>query len=289
MVRHFSTHRLVCWRLSRHCNRACSFCLSTSGPRVAHPGHDPFVIAERLLELKVEKISYSGGEPFEYPLFARLVDHVRELGILQLVTTNGDRLSIDIPAWIKSFEYVKLSFYGSRSIHDRLMGRGNYDQQLSLADRLISAHDVTVGANYMLSAESVDDVRVFVEDVARCGFNDVLFQTYIHNRRTRVDRRFALSGPQQAIARLRDSLAGYADRLPGGMKVHDYSQRDWFVVLDEAGRLTLPSSTAEPDFIMGRVTDDVLQVEPEVPVSARSALETIWKRRFDTDAIIDLA
>ncbi|GAA5084749.1 hypothetical protein HNP84_010146 [Thermocatellispora tengchongensis] len=247
------------------------------------------MVANRLLELGVEKISYSGGEPFEYPLFSRLVSHVSGLGMLQLVTTNGDRLSTGVPDWVKSFEYIKLSFYGPRPVHDRLMGRGNYDQQLSLAGRLISAHNVTVGANYMLSTESVHHVREFLADMAVIGFNDVLFQTYIYNRRTHVDSRFALHDTKQVIAGLRDAVSGYANRLPGGMKAHDYSQRHWYIVLDDLGRLTLPSSATEPDFIMGRVTDDVLQVEPEVRTSARSALETIWKRRYETDAIVDLS
>nr|WP_043621528.1 hypothetical protein [Nonomuraea candida] len=246
-------------------------------------------MADRLLALKVAKISYSGGEPFEYPLLPRLVEHVRSLGILQLVTTNGDRLSTGVPAWITSFEHVKLSFYGSRPVHDRLMGAGNYDRQLALADRLIGRHEVTVGANYMLSAESVAEVGPFMDDVAGHGFNDVLFQTYIHNRRTHVDRTFALDDPRTAIARLREALSGYAGRLPGGMKVHDYSRRDWFIVLDDAGRFTLPSSTLEADFVMGRVTDDVLQVGPGARDSAGAALEAIWARRYGTDAIIDLA
>ncbi|MDF5755671.1 radical SAM protein [Spongiactinospora sp. TRM90649] len=288
MARHFSTHCMLCWRLSRHCNRACPFCLSTSGPRVEHPEHDPFMIANRLVELGVEKISYSGGEPFEYPLIASLVRHVRVLGMIQLVTTNGDRLLTGIPEWIGVFEYVKLSFYGSRSSHDRLMGSGNYDQQLSLAKRLIADHGVIVGANYMLSAESLVDVGDFLDDVAVHGFNDVLFQTYIYNRRAHVDSRFGLRDTPQALAELRDTLSGRADRLPGGMKVHDYSRRDWFIVLDDSGRLTLPSSTVDQDFVMGRVTDETLQIAPEVRVSARTALETIWKRRHDTEAIIDL-
>ncbi|MEV5560694.1 radical SAM protein [Nonomuraea wenchangensis] len=288
MARHFSTHRMVCWRLSRHCNRACPFCLSTSGPRVGHPEHDPFLMANRLLDLKVEKISYSGGEPFEYPLFPALVEHVRGLGMLQLVTTNGDRLATGIPEWIRTFEYVKLSFYGSRSLHDRLMGEGNYDQQLSLAERLITAHRVTVGANYMLSAESVRHVPAFIADMAASGFNDVLFQTYIYNRRRHVDRRFALKDTRQAIAELRDSLSVHADRLPGGMKVHDYSQRDWFIVLDDSGRLILPTSAMEQDFVMGRVTDDTLRVTPDMCIKAPAALETIWERRYATEAIVDL-
>ncbi|MEU6790318.1 radical SAM protein [Nonomuraea wenchangensis] len=289
MARHFSTHRMVCWRLSRHCNRACPFCLSTSGPRVGHPEHDPFVLADRLLDLKVEKISYSGGEPFEYPLFPSLVEHVRELGMLQLVTTNGDRLSAGIPEWIRTFEYVKLSFYGSRSLHDRLMGEGNYDQQLSLAGELITAHGVTVGANYMVSAESVRHVPAFVADMAANGFNDVLFQTYIYNRRKHVDRRFALRDTRQAIAELREAVSVHADRLPGGMKIHDYSQRDWFIVLDDSGRLILPTSAVEQDFVMGRVTDETLRVAPDVRMTAPAALETLWKRRYATEAIVDLA
>lgn len=288
MARHFSTHRSVCWRLSRYCNRACGFCLSTSSPRRPHPEHDPFLIADRLHELKVEKISYSGGEPFEYPAFSRLVRHVGELGILQLVTTNGDRLSNEIPEWINSFEHLKLSFYGSRAVHDRLMGEGNYDQLLALANRLREVHGVTVGANYMLSKVSLDGVEPFLADMVANRINDVQFQTYIHNRRPGVDRRFALTDIPKAIAVLRDKVSGYVEHLPGGMNIHDYSQRDWFIVLDDAGRFTLPSGTGSHDHIMGRVVDDILLVDGE-RMSAQSALDMIWQRRYETSAIIDLA
>lgn len=289
MARHFSTHRIICWRLSRHCNRACPFCLSSSGPRVAHPRHDPFEMADRLRDLEVGKISYSGGEPFEYPLFPALVEHVRKLGLLQLVTTNGDRLCNGIPDWIDVFEYVKLSFYGARATHDRLMGSGNYDQQLSLARKLANLHGVTVGANYMLSAESGGEARVFLDDMAAAGFNDVMFQTYIHNRRAHVDRRFALRDTGQSITDLERELAARSDRLPGGVKVHDYSKRDWFMVLDDSGRLTLPSSSAETDFVMGRLTDETVLVGPGMSMPTRAALEAIWRRRYETEAIVDLS
>ncbi|MFI6454087.1 radical SAM protein [Streptosporangium amethystogenes] len=289
MTRHFSTHRIICWRLSRHCNRACPFCLSSSGPRIAHPQKNPFETASRLRELRVEKISYSGGEPFAYPLFPALVDFVRELGLLQLVTTNGDSLCGGIPEWINVFEYVKLSFYGARSTHDRLMGNGNYDQQLSLAGKLKTCHGVTVGANYMLSAESLGEIPEFLDDMVTGGFNDVMFQTYIHNRRAHVDHRFALRDTGGVIADLGRELAAHSDRLPGGMKIHDYSKRDWFIVLDESGRLMLPSSSTDDDFVMGRVTDETVLVEPGTGMPTRSALETIWRRRYETEAIVDLS
>jgi hypothetical protein len=282
-------YRVVCWRLSRRCNRACAFCLSTSGPRFDDPGHDPHRIMRRLVELGVEKISYSGGEPLMYAELPALVDAGEELGVAQSLTTNGDLLETVIPSWFGLLEHVKLSFYGSREGHDRLMGAGHYDLQLRLARRIPAEADISVSANYLLSAVSCEQQGQFLLDAARAGFYHVVFQTYIPTRRGRVDTTYMLGSHESAIAAVARTAADFMHDFPGGIRVHDFSQNDWLIVLDEQGRLTLPANhPVQPDHVLGGVFDDLLTLPAKAPHQAADVLARVWSVHAGTDAVVTL-
>src|SRR3990172_3267967 len=126
--RHTSTNRIVCWRFTRRCNRTCPFCLSNSGPHILNPHRDPVHSIRRLKELGVEKVSYSGGEPLLDSRLTRTLREGHELGLLQILVTNGDILSEKCCNWLSLLEYLKLSFYGGQSLHDKIMGSGHYEQ-----------------------------------------------------------------------------------------------------------------------------------------------------------------
>src|SRR6202011_2428521 len=98
MPRHFSTHKIVCWRVTGHCNRACRFCLSLSTPKGHHPTTDGTPIMASAF-LGVQKIFFSGGEPMEFPNFDRLIERGGALGIVQTMPTTGDQLAKKIPPW----------------------------------------------------------------------------------------------------------------------------------------------------------------------------------------------
>ncbi len=287
MPRFFSSDRLLCWRLSNHCNRSCAFCLSRSGPRQAHPQADAAATAARLHALGVEKISWSGGEPTLFPGFEQLVETVDRLGMAQLLTTNGDALAVAIPAWVSTFEYVKLSFYGDRALHDAAMGAGHHDEQLALALRLKERHGVIVGVNFMLTPASLPAVPQFLDDCRRARIDNVMFQTYIFNRRPKVDRANEFRLEADRLALLAAAATRFAGAFAGGIKVHDYAVSDWFMVLTPEGVLTLPSSSAAPDFVMGPIAGDSLDT-PDGRMPAAQALAHLWRRRAATPSVIVL-
>ena len=282
-------YRVVCWRLSRRCNRACVFCLSTSGPGFDDPDHDPHRIVQRLAELGVEKISYSGGEPLMYADLPALVGEGETRGLAQSLTTNGDLLETGIPPWFAMLEHVKLSFYGSRQGHDRLMGAGHYDLQLRLAQQIPAETDVSVSANYMLSATSCDQPDEFLADAARAGVYHVVFQTYIPTRRRRIDATYMLGSHESVIAAVTRTAAQCTQNFPGGIRVHDFSHNDWLIVIDEQGRLTLPANhPVQPDHVLGGVFDDLLALPAKAPQPAADVMAQVWAVHEGTDAVVIL-
>ncbi len=285
--RHYSMHRIVCWRLSRYCNRACDFCLSRSGPKFRHPGHDPVAIMRRLKELNVEKISYSGGEPLLYRDIERLSRLGQELGIRQTLTSNGDALTEKIPKWLDQFEYVNLSFDGDDVLHDQMMGKGHFIALKTVAQRLL-AGNIVVGVNYMLTPTSLEAVPKFLQFCSSIGVNNVQFQTYIPRNLARVDGKYSSNVDGQLIDRLIEFTESQADKFPGVFKVHDYNKSGWFIVLDDKAQLTLPIN-GEQDLVMGKVFDEHLCLPNGTTGIAAEVLESIWGERLATDGIRELA
>ena len=278
---------VVCWRLTRECNRACRFCLSSSGPHFTSKVTSPRPIAARLAQLGFRKISYSGGEPLMVDFLPDLVDYADRLGLAQVVTTNGDLLSSSIPGWFATLEHVKLSFYGDRALHDALMGQGNFEYLVELAGRL-RGHGISVSANFMLSSQSSSSVGEFLDSISGAGLFHVVLQTYISARRRRVDREFGLSDVEVVLDQVRDQVAR-APQPPGGVRVHDFRSRDWLIVLDECGALTLPSNTTEPDHILGDVfAPELLPLGGAKAQPSHSVLEHIWGVHSRTPAVVRL-
>jgi MoaA/NifB/PqqE/SkfB family radical SAM enzyme len=241
---------------------------------------------ERLVDVGVEKISYSGGEPMEFPNFDKVVQRGNALGLIQIVTTNGDQLVHGCPTWLRYFEYVKLSFYGNETLHDLYMTRGHYKSQMELSKKLHRDMNIIVSVNYMVTSKSQVYIPEFLNDCVRASIDNIMFQTYILNGRSTVDSRMKLLDPERSIENVRELSVPFSGKFLGGIKVHDYTRKDWFMVLTPDGMLTLPSSDGTPDFCMGSIFDNYLMLPNCVRVDPAEALERIWSIRNETDAII---
>jgi MoaA/NifB/PqqE/SkfB family radical SAM enzyme len=246
-------------------------------------------VIERVSYLGIEKISYSGGEPTIWPGIESAVTTAAKASILQVLTTNGDSFADSIPSWLSHLEYLKLSFYGGRDSHDAFMGSGNYDALLRLARRVGDLTGLHVGANYMLTDQSIVEAKVFLAEAHAAGIGDVMFQTYIYTGSRRVDQRFALSNNDDAIAML-DLVCGSSGvKFDKGIKVQNYALKDWFIVLDEKDQFTLPASDGMKDFVMGHLDDEVLRLPNGDERPSPEALEAVWNLRLRSPAIVEIA
>ncbi len=289
--RHISSHKIVCWRFTRWCNRSCPFCLSRSGPDHSHSRRDLQSYFARLASVGVEKLSYSGGEALGHPQFPEALELGHRTGIRQLLTTNGDSLVRRVPKFLNRLEYLKLSFYGDCALHDRTMGRRHYRLLLGVTRRLIQ-QGIQVGANYMLTKQSELAVERFLSDASAAGVSQVLILRYIPTGVNQLDAvldpgdNFSGSLRGRGLSALSRRLSSLASGFPNGVKIHDFSYSDFFCVLNEEDHLVLPRHRAPP-FVMGNLFDDTLFFPGrDGALPAAEALDLVWAQRYKTEAIV---
>ncbi len=83
----------VCWNITSKCNRNCKYCFKFN--REDLPLENNLLILDKLIYYKVDKIVWSGGEPFLYENLNELLKISHEHNILNYVNTNATKLNID--------------------------------------------------------------------------------------------------------------------------------------------------------------------------------------------------
>lgn len=83
----------VCWNITSKCNRKCKYCFKFN--REDLPLENNLLILNKLINYKVDKIVWSGGEPFLYDNLKELLRISHEHNILNYVNTNATKLNIN--------------------------------------------------------------------------------------------------------------------------------------------------------------------------------------------------
>lgn len=130
---------MICFRVTRHCNARCGFCLAPPDGTHAAAG----VLTQRidwLLSQGVKTIHFCGGEPTIHPALPQLLTHVRARGGKAKLTTNGIKVSDELLAALRAVRaQVKVSLHGDRAHHDELVGRTAFDETTRNIRRLVAA------------------------------------------------------------------------------------------------------------------------------------------------------
>lgn len=284
--RHVSTHKIICWRFTRYCNRQCAFCLSQSSPEFSHPTYDCQSIASRLADIGVEKIFFTGGEPTLHPQLGDAIKELNQYGIRQIVATNGSALRNKMEL-LKYLEYVKLSFYGCSDVHDSIVRKGDYANLLALAKDLHSQGYI-VGVNLMLSRLSLPVLKKSLSDFLSAGIRHVLLLSYIPTGNTDVDQIHQIDLSPVTFELIRSEVGSLVGEFDGGIKIHDNAEVDFTIVLDEKCHLWLAGYHGGNDYCLGNLFDNSIITPQGHRGGIASSIENIWERRLDSEAIISL-
>ncbi len=286
MQRHRTSHKLICWQVTRFCNRRCLFCTSRSSPEIQHPERNDETTILRLNQLGVEKISLSGGEPLLYPHIAGLLEMASDANISTVITTNGDfvnkrqakKVNWRLP------EYVKLSFYGNQRVHDQTMGKGHF-QKLIFAASELSKQGARVGVNVMLTDNSIGVVEELFESLRGSDIDNVLLLSYMKQGRFEVDKKYALS--ENSSSALMSILNRWVDEYPNGIKLHNYNIPGFYLLLTDKEVVKLPSNDGTYGFEIGNLYAEFVTM-PNIKgaVSMKDAFEAAWETRLNTNAIV---
>jgi len=107
------------------CNMACVHC-GSNATRSDRPGtlthRDWLRVIDDLKAVGNRYVTLSGGEPFLYPRWRELVEHIRGRGMQANFISNGSLITEDDIVFMKSrgVQHVGVSLDGDEAVHDRI-------------------------------------------------------------------------------------------------------------------------------------------------------------------------
>jgi MoaA/NifB/PqqE/SkfB family radical SAM enzyme len=164
----------VYFDMTYRCNLACRHCITNSSPFVdASPElkTDRIIeIIEELAAIGVLEIAVGGGEPMVHPDWPIIFNHITDLGLNLIITTNGlliNDKNLEILRGVNPLE-TRISFDGGRTFHNDIRGRDTYDRALLGLKKLIK-NDLNTTARFTYCFGVEYELEQMFEDIASTG------------------------------------------------------------------------------------------------------------------------
>lgn len=114
----------LCWNVTDRCNENCKFCYRFISYK-ENSFEDNLRILEYFKEIKVDKITWTGGEALLYPHIVDLIKMAKEAGIKNNLISNGRALTPDLILELKPYlDTLTLSLDSANDNVHNEMGRG---------------------------------------------------------------------------------------------------------------------------------------------------------------------
>lgn len=162
---------LLAVEVTSHCNLACPHCYGAFDRRGSPMPPDwPERIAAQAEHMGVRVVTITGGEPLT--LGERLPEYVRPFasrGFRTFLTTNGVGIgSAVLRQHLEGFAAVQVSLDGLRPVHDRIRGRGRFDEAVASLQRL-REWGIETAVMMTLHRDNVRDVERMLDLCAELG------------------------------------------------------------------------------------------------------------------------
>jgi len=114
----------VCWNITSRCNENCQFCYRIICNKENTYDQNKKIL-NALIELKVGKITWTGGESLLYPHLFDLMKEAHNKGIKNNIITNGRSLNYEIINEIEEYtDYITFSLDAIDDNINNELGRG---------------------------------------------------------------------------------------------------------------------------------------------------------------------
>ena len=161
----------ILWEITPKCNMNCKHCLfyqnTKKGITKELSTEEVYTIIDNVSKDKnISAIWLSGGEPLLRKDIVEVCKYISSKGIVPSLSTNGILLNKDLidRLYVSGVNYIHLSLDGAKAhTHDSLRGvMGSYDKLMKVMD-LLKDSPINVGASFMVTEESIDEL----EDVVK--------------------------------------------------------------------------------------------------------------------------
>lgn len=149
----------VCWNITRKCNENCSFCYRTISNDLSLENNK--IIADKLIDHGVEKITFAGGEPLLYEDLFALAEYIKNKNpkIILSLTTNGMLIDKDNALLItKLFDWITFDIESNKSSYHELVGRGKEHLEKNKKNIKYFSKKINVKVNTVATRLNIKDI-----------------------------------------------------------------------------------------------------------------------------------
>jgi SynChlorMet cassette radical SAM/SPASM protein ScmE len=223
--------------LTNRCNLRCLHCSASAGNSLQDElsTGEWLALIQRLSELKVFKVTVTGGEPLLRPDLVELLDALGQRRIVFTINTNATLVSDELAEKLAGFRLLKalgVSLDGSSAaVHDRLRGGQAFESATRGIESLLR-HGLRVGISAVVTKLNYHDLGKMIDLARALGVGSIAF-TSLHpvGRAAEHNGNLYLSPDERKMVgqQLAELKARHAGFVTGGLA-------DWYQLLSRPPR-----------------------------------------------------
>jgi MoaA/NifB/PqqE/SkfB family radical SAM enzyme len=240
------------FHVTSECSQQCSYCWGPQGyEERAVDTATARAIVERVAELGINRIVFTGGDPLQRADVGELLDLASSLGLEVALSTTGDTLTLDfLEAHGGSVDLVSLPLDGpSEEVSSRTKEPGHFGAVIKALDRLAGFPEIDVKVATpvtRLNLETVPEIVALLERRRRSQPNRLFYNVFQAYPRSMGEVDWsALVVTDEEFARLREEVGEVS--FPVNWLSHETLDRLYVMIFPD-GRVTIPSGGRFPDF-----------------------------------------
>ena len=150
----------ICWNITNKCNENCKFCYRKMRNDKSLQNNKK--IFDNISKIKIDKITFSGGEPLLYENLFELANYIKQKNpqIKLSITTNGQSIDEDIfNKILNTFDWISFSIDSSNiDINDKIgRGKNHLEKIISLLDAFNGK--IKIKINTVATKYNIDDLE----------------------------------------------------------------------------------------------------------------------------------
>lgn len=180
----------ICWNITSKCDQKCKFCYRKHCKDNTLSQNKK--IFDNLSQIKIDKITFSGGEPLMYEELFELADYIRSKNsnIVLSITTNGKKIDdTTLNKIIKKFDWITFSIDSLNGTINEEIGRGQEHSEKIIQLLKKCNNKIKIKINTVASKYNINDLEDIYKTISRYNISrwKILVFWSLRNAKTNED------------------------------------------------------------------------------------------------------
>lgn len=146
--------------ITQNCNQNCSFCFKNCSQQIYHsdlPLKEWKKVIKILVKFGIEKINFTGGEPFLYKDFLSLVDYAKKIGIKEIIVNSNGLVDLSSKNLI-NIDTLVISVHGLEKMHNKIVKSNRSFTSLLNNIKIAKSQKIAVAINMVVFDDNIDSM-----------------------------------------------------------------------------------------------------------------------------------